>query len=115
LLIVFTLMTEAISSIEMSVLTRTTRHHIPEGEILCSHGREKLKSYVIPNSVTNCAVGTNEQIAYAFRRFISRRIFLVAILQLQNYMEVIQKASYCCSSNSSSTGSGSFQYNSELP
>jgi hypothetical protein len=39
-------MMEAISSSEALVLTRATRRHIPEDDILHSHRRENLKSYI---------------------------------------------------------------------
>jgi hypothetical protein len=43
-MILVTLMMEVIRKSEMSVLTRTTRHHIPENGILHSHRRENLRS-----------------------------------------------------------------------
>jgi hypothetical protein len=45
-LILSTLMMQAISSSETSALTRSTRLHIPEDDILQSHHRENLKYYI---------------------------------------------------------------------
>jgi hypothetical protein len=49
--ILVTLMMEALSSSETSVLTRATCRNMPEYAILHSHCSENLKSYIFTNSL----------------------------------------------------------------
>jgi hypothetical protein len=49
-LILFTLIMEAIRSYETSILTRSTRRHIPEGGTLHTRRREKLRSCIVSYS-----------------------------------------------------------------
>jgi hypothetical protein len=64
-------MTDATHSFETSVLTRATRHHIPQDVILHSHRRENLKSYrpltehqsfVLEMSIHNVCYNNNNNI-----------------------------------------------------
>jgi hypothetical protein len=55
-LILVALMMEDIHASESSALTRDTRHNISEDDILYSHRRDNLKSYMLDTTVKQCRV-----------------------------------------------------------
>jgi hypothetical protein len=69
-----TLMKEALSSSETSVLTRATRRISPEDTILHSHRRETLKSYIVGISFHSLISSKVTQNFKQPRRITSRQI-----------------------------------------
>jgi hypothetical protein len=64
--ILVTLMKEASGSSKTSVLTRATRHNIPEDTILHSHRRENLKSYILNNAIKDITTTPESRTEWRF-------------------------------------------------
>jgi hypothetical protein len=90
-----TLMKEALSSCETSVLTRATRRNIPEDSILHSHGRENLHLHLnscfnpLPLNCTSLSLNAVPNYSHTVTWCVNMSVYLI-----QYRAEFIRRGSY---------------------